>query len=95
MSQTQQGTSRKTLTRYQENDWERVGRTLRRFRMLRGMSQDQLSTLMGFEGGHSALSNIERGKKPLTDVRLALAAAALGVEQLDIMRPTEDKEIAA
>jgi transcriptional regulator with XRE-family HTH domain len=95
MTKTQQGRSHTKLLSYQENDWERVGRTLRRFRILRGMSQDQLSTLMGFEGGHSALSNIERGKKPLTDIRLALAATALGVEQIEIMRPTETQELAA
>jgi transcriptional regulator with XRE-family HTH domain len=95
MSQTQQGRSHTKLPSYQDNDWERVGRTLRRFRMMRGMSQDQLSTLMEFEGGHSALSNIERGKKPLTDKRLALAAKALGVDQIEIMRPTGEQDLAA
>lgn len=52
------------------------------------MSQDRLATDMGI--GQSALAHIEAGRKPLTDIRLALAAESLGIEQIEIMRPREE-----
>lgn len=86
MSQQNTGTTRNNDKPAPEADWERVGKTLRRFRIMRGLTQDQLSTLMGFKS-HSALANIEAGRKPLTGINLARAAEALGIEQIEIMRP--------
>lgn len=79
-----QGTS-DSRTPFHEDDWERVGETLRTIRELRGLKQPQLAEEVGVSRAYWV--NIECGRKKLTNVLLAKAAAALGVTQMAIMRP--------
>lgn len=69
-------------------EWVRVGATLRTIRELRGYKPDPFASVIGISRPY--LANIEAGRKKLTDVLLARAAAALKVEQIAIMLPTED-----
>lgn len=63
----------------------RVGSTLRTLRETRGWGLGQLANEVGIS--YSYLSNIEAGRKPLTDKLLARVAKALEVEQIAIKRP--------
>lgn len=69
-------------------EWVRIGATLRTIRELRGYKPDQFASSIDISRPY--LANIEAGRKKLTDVILARAAAALKVEQIAIMLPTED-----
>lgn len=69
-------------------EWGRIGATLRTIRELRGFKPDQFASEIGISRPY--LANIEAGRKKLTDILLARAARALQVEQIAIMRPTED-----
>lgn len=68
-----------------ESEWKRVGMTLRTIRELRGLSPEAFANAIGLS--RSQLVLIETGRRKLTNVRLALAAEVLGVEQIAIMRP--------
>lgn len=65
----------------------RVGATLRTLRELRGYKPDEFASEIGISRPY--LANIEAGRKKLTNVLLARAAAALEVEQIAIMRAVE------
>lgn len=69
-----------------DQDWERVGATLRLLRTTQGATQDELATAIGFVRGAS-IAQIELGLKPLTDEKLLKAAAFLGVRPIVIRRP--------
>lgn len=69
-------------------EWARIGATLRTIRELRGFKPDPFASEIGISRPY--LANIEAGRKKLTDVILARAAKALAVEQIAIMRPTEE-----
>lgn len=69
-------------------EWARVGATLRTIRELRGYKPDPFASAIGISRPY--LANIEAGRKKLTDILLARAAAALKVEQIAIMLPAED-----
>lgn len=69
-------------------DWVRVGATLRTLRELRGERPDPFASGIGISRPY--LANIEAGRKKLTNVLLARAADRLNVEQIAIMRPAED-----
>lgn len=66
-------------------DWERVGETLRTIRDLRGVNATQLAAALGIS--RTYLSNIENGRKPLTQSLLLKATEFLVVTQLAILRP--------
>lgn len=70
---------------------ERVGATLRTLRTTRGWDLNTFSTQLGIS--YSYLSNIEAGRKPLTDILLARAATALQVQQIAIKIPDLDSEV--
>lgn len=67
-------------------DWERTGATLRQIRIMKGATQDELATAVGFVRGAS-IAQIELGIKPLTDEKLIKAADFLGVRPIVIRRP--------
>ncbi|WP_164490584.1 helix-turn-helix domain-containing protein [Rhodococcus qingshengii] len=67
-----------------ECDWVRVGGTLRALRELRGFSPGQFAEALQISRPY--LVNIESGRKRLTNILLARAAATLRVEQIAIMR---------
>lgn len=69
---------------FKEDDWERVGQTLRALRELRGFKPDQFANELQISRPY--LANIEAGRKKLTNILLARAAAALAVPQIAIMR---------
>ena len=70
----------------------RVGATLRHFRELRGFKPDQFASEIGISRPY--LANIEAGRRPLSNVLLARAAAALKIEQLAIMAPADEESVA-
>lgn len=64
-------------------EWVRIGTTLRTIRELRGFKPDPFASSIGISRPY--LANIEVGRKKLTNVLLARAAAQLQVEQIAIM----------
>lgn len=79
-------TPKQTPNYPQDQDWERIGATLRQLRTMNGATQDELATAIGFVRGAS-VAQIELGLKPLTDEKLLKAAAFLGVRPITIRRP--------
>ena len=71
---------------------QRVGHTLRTIRETRGMRQSELAAAMGISRAY--MNQIESGKKRLTPVMLARAAAALYVPQMALMTPHGEGEAA-
>lgn len=71
-----------------DRDDERIGATLRQFREMRGMKADDLATRIGISRAY--LANIEAGRKRLTPVLLARAAAELHVPQIAVMRAADE-----
>lgn len=69
-------------------EWVRVGATLRTIRELRGYKPDPFASAIGISRPY--LANIEAGRKKLTNVLLARAAAQLQVEQIAIMCPVAE-----
>lgn len=69
-------------------EWVRVGATLRTLRELRGEKPDPFASAIGISRPY--LANIEAGRKKLTNIILARAAARLQVEQIAIMLPGEE-----
>lgn len=71
----------------------RVGETLRTLREFRGYKPDEFANEIGISRPY--LSNIEAGRKQLTEVLLARAAETLGVRQVAIIRHGYyDKDVA-
>ncbi len=75
----------KTITAAEQAERQRVGATLRTLREIRGWKLGDFATLNGIS--YAYLSNIEAGRKPLTNQLLAKFATALGVEQMAITHP--------
>ncbi|OBK09051.1 helix-turn-helix domain-containing protein [Mycolicibacterium conceptionense] len=69
-------------------EWARIGATLRTLRELRGYKPDPFASQIGISRPY--LANIEAGRKRLSNILLARAAAALNVEQIAIMRPDSE-----
>ena len=63
---------------------ERMGATLRVIREIRGMTVDQLAAELQVSAAH--VRNIEAGRKPLTARLTALAAEALVIPQVALVR---------
>lgn len=78
----------KIITTAEEAERKRVGATLKMARTTRGWELGPFATKLGIS--YSYLSNIEAGRKPLTDKLLARAASLLDVPQIAIKVPTED-----
>lgn len=77
-------------TPFEEDEWERVGATLRAFRELRGFNPDEFAKKVGISRPY--LVNIEAGRKKLTNILLARVADALRVPQVAIMFPRTEAD---
>jgi transcriptional regulator with XRE-family HTH domain len=77
----------KTVSPQELAERQRVGATLRTLRATRGWKLGDFATQLGIS--YAYLSNIEAGRKPLTDQLLAKAARLLDVEQIAIKHPVE------
>lgn len=83
-----QGMPPKIITREDQLERERVGATLRTLRTTRGWALGDFATQLDIS--YSYLSNIEAGRKPLSDRLLARAARLLDVEQIAIKHPVDE-----
>lgn len=77
----------KTLTEEEKAERERTGATLRTLRETRGWKLGEFATQIGIS--YAYLSNIEAGRKPLTNQLLSKAARLLQVDQIAIARPRD------
>jgi transcriptional regulator with XRE-family HTH domain len=71
----------------EQDERVRVGATLRTLRTTRGWKLGDFASELDIS--YAYLSNIEAGRKPLTDVLLARAARILDVEQIAIKHPSK------
>lgn len=78
------------LSDREHRERQRVGATLRTHRTRRGYDLGTFATKLGIS--YSYLSNIEAGRKPLTDILLARAADLLEVEQIAIKIPDAETD---
>jgi transcriptional regulator with XRE-family HTH domain len=58
---------------------------VRRIRLKRGLTQEQFAEISGFSQQY--LSGLEKGKRNPTVVTVFELASALGVSQIDLLRP--------
>jgi transcriptional regulator with XRE-family HTH domain len=65
-----------------------VGRNVRRYRLEKGLTQEQLSELSGFTQFY--ISGLERGQRNPTIVTLYELAQALGVSHVDLVMPDQE-----
>jgi len=63
-----------------------VGRNVRRLRLQKGLTQEQLSVASGFSQQY--LSDLERGLRNPTVVSVYELAQAMGVNYLELLKPT-------
>ena len=70
-----------------DNEWLRVGATVRQMREMRGLKPDELANAIPMS--RSYLANIEAGRKRLQPVHAARIAHILDVRQISILRPDE------
>lgn len=68
----------------QEHEAERIGMTLRTLRELRGFTQDEFANELLISRPY--LTNIELGRKPLSEKLLARSAEILNVRPIAIIR---------
>lgn len=68
-----------------------VGRNVRKFRLLKGLTQEEMSALSGF--GQNYLSDLERGHRNPTVVTLWELSQALGVAPADLITRDEEAEV--
>lgn len=66
-----------------ENICKRVGKTIRKYRMQKGISQEKLAELA--ELHRTYIGQVERGEKNLTLLSMERIAKALGVEVRDLL----------
>jgi transcriptional regulator with XRE-family HTH domain len=66
-----------------------VGRNVKRVRLEKGLTQEQLAELSGFSQQY--LSGLEQGRRNPTIVSLYELATALGVSHMELVRPTENE----
>lgn len=74
----------KKITKAQQAERDRMGATIRQLREMRGYTPDQFANEVGISRPY--LSNIEAGRKPLTEILLARISLKLGVGQIVICR---------
>lgn len=74
----------KKITKHEQAERSRIGATIRQLREMRGYTPDQFANAVGISRPY--LSNIEAGRKPLTEILLARIAKELGVGQIVICR---------
>ena len=64
-----------------------VGRNVKKFRLAKGLTQEELAERSGF--GQNYLSGLERGQRNPTVVTLWELAQVLGVTPIDLITPQE------
>ena len=62
-----------------------VGENVRKYRLAKGLTQEEMSALSGF--GQNYLSDLERGRRNPTVVTLWELSQALGVTPADLITP--------
>jgi transcriptional regulator with XRE-family HTH domain len=62
-----------------------VGRNVRRIRLRKGLTQEELVEICGFSQQY--ISGLEQGNRNPTVVTIYEIATALGVSHLDLLRP--------
>ena len=65
-----------------------VGRNVRKARLAKGLTQEQLADLSGFSQQY--LSDLERGRRNPTVVTLWEIAQVLGVTPVDLITPDDE-----
>jgi len=70
-----------------------VGRNVRRIRLQKSLTQEQLSASSGFSQQY--ISDLERGLRNPTVVSVYELAQALGVNYLELMKPDRSRKRAA
>lgn len=75
------------------DSWVRVGKTIRTLREMRGMTADDLALAVGRSRPY--IANIEAGRKPLPALLLPKIATALFVDQMAILAPADEREVAS
>jgi len=65
-----------------------VGRNVRRVRLRKELTQEQLAEISGFNQQY--ISSLERGRRNPTVVTVYELATALGVTHLDLLRPDDE-----
>lgn len=65
-----------------------VGRNLKRIRVERGLTQEELAERSGF--AQQYISDVERGRRNPTIVSLWELAQAIGVTPVDLITPDDD-----
>jgi transcriptional regulator with XRE-family HTH domain len=65
-----------------------VGRNVRKFRLEKSLTQEEMSDLCGF--GQNYLSDLERGRRNPTVVTLWEISQTLGVTPVDLITPDEE-----
>lgn len=65
-----------------------VGRNVRKFRLAKGLTQEQFAVASGF--GQNYLSDLERGRRNPTVVTIWELAQALGVTPIDLIAPDDE-----
>ena len=63
-----------------------VGENVRKYRLAKGLTQEEMSALSGF--GQNYLSDLERGRRNPTVVTLWELSQALGVTPADLITPS-------
>jgi transcriptional regulator with XRE-family HTH domain len=88
------GTPRKqSLTPRPDDELVRMGATIRAIREKSGASVDELANAVGVS--RPQMSNVEAGRRRISNVLLARIAEALSVPQIAIMWPQEGEDIIA
>lgn len=65
-----------------------VGRNVRKFRLAKGLTQEDLAAVSGF--GQNYLSDLERGRRNPTVVTLWELSQTLGVTPIDLITPDDE-----
>jgi transcriptional regulator with XRE-family HTH domain len=67
-----------------------VGRNVRRVRLKRGLTQERLAEISGFSQQY--ISGLEQGRRNPTVVSVYEVATALGVNYLELLKPTSESK---
>lgn len=65
-----------------------IGRNVRRFRVAKGLTQEELSALCDFDQRY--ISQVETGQRNLTVLSLHELAQALGTTPVELITPDEE-----
>lgn len=78
-------------------EWVRQGQTIKQYREMRGLKVGELANDVGIS--YAYLSNIEAGRKRVTEQLVAKIADALRVRQISIVRSdqfkSDDEQVAS